>query len=168
MRTPVNPAAGALRPLGLDDVAITGGFWSQRAPHTLIDHCLHWLEKEGWIDNFRTFAGRGREFADSEVYKTLEAMAWVGDERLPALAAVVSSAQESDGYLHTRFGRPGQTSRYSDLEWGHELYCLGHLIQAGVARLRSGQEDELTAAAIRAADHIVGHKAYCGDRKSVV
>ena len=52
-------------------------------------------------------------------------------------SARVAAAQEPDGYLNTNFGRPGQRPRYSDLEWGHELYCFGHLFQAAVARART-------------------------------
>jgi hypothetical protein len=37
---------------------------------------------------------------------------------------------------------------------GHELYCMGHLIQAGVARLRTHGPDPLTELARRAADHV--------------
>ena len=47
------------------------------------------------------------------------------------LTAMIAPAQEPDGYLNTVFGRPGQPPRYSDLEWGHELYNDGHLLQAG-------------------------------------
>ena len=65
-------------------------------------------------------------FADSDVYKLMEAMAWeVGrsgssdaDERIRGLTEIIGSAQEADGYLNTVFGRPGQEPRYSDLEWG--------------------------------------------------
>ncbi|WP_309233879.1 beta-L-arabinofuranosidase domain-containing protein [Micromonospora sp. ATA51] len=41
-----------------------------------------------------------------------------------------------------------------DLEWGHELYCLGHLFQAAVARARTRPDavDGLLAIACRAAD----------------
>jgi hypothetical protein len=80
----------------------------------------------------------------------------------------VAAAQEPDGYLHTSFGRPGQRPRFSDLEWGHELYCFGHLIQAAVARLRTGYDDELPAVARRAADLLYrefgpqGRIAVCG------
>src|SRR5690606_11757002 len=48
----------------------------------------------------------------------------------------------------------GQGARWSDLEWGHELYCLGHLFQAAVARARTRPEadDGLLEVARRAAD----------------
>ena len=113
---------------------------------------MYWLEREGWIANFDLAAAgtlssgrRGAEFADSEVYKALEAMAWeIGraddaglEARFRAIVARVAAAQEADGYLNTQFGRPGQRARWSDLEWGHELYCFGHLFQAAVARART-------------------------------
>ncbi|MGC9500244.1 glycoside hydrolase family 127 protein [Streptomyces sp. WG7] len=173
---PVQPSRSALRPLGLDATAITGGFWGERqsvnAAATLA-HCQDWLERAGWTGNFRhavtgtlARARRGREFSDSEVYKLLEALVWEAarqtdddaraelQARCDELSATVAAAQEPDGYLNTRFGRPGQPPRYSDLEWGHELYCYGHLIQAGVAQLRTRGGGPLARTAIRAADHV--------------
>ncbi|MFF8973896.1 glycoside hydrolase family 127 protein [Streptomyces sp. NPDC014995] len=169
---PVAPTRGRLRPLGLDEVRITGGFWAGRravnATATL-GHCRDWMERVGWIGNFRAAAEgrvhhdrRGREFADSDVYKLLEAMAWEAghggdpalDAEITALSDTIAAAQEPDGYLNTAFGRPGRPPRYSDLAWGHELYCAGHLIQAGVARTRARGEGELAKTARRAADHV--------------
>ncbi|NMM29966.1 MAG: glycoside hydrolase family 127 protein [Cellulomonas sp.] len=172
--TPVVPSHGALRPLGLEEVRITGGVWADRQAvngRATLAHIEYWMEHEGWIGNFDAAAAgtvaahrAGREFSDSEVYKLLEAMAWeVGrsddaevDARLESLVARIAAAQESDGYLNTQFGRPGQRARYSDLEWGHELYCFGHLFQAAVARLRTrpGATDGLVDVARRAADHV--------------
>ncbi|KQZ85115.1 hypothetical protein ASD56_01745 [Microbacterium sp. Root166] len=173
---PAVPTRGRLRPLGLGDVRITGGFWGERqdvnARHTLA-HIGSRLESEGWLPNFDLAVSgglpegrRGREFSDSEVYKYLEALAWeIGrsdddelEERFRAVVARVAAAQEEDGYLNTRFGRPGQGERWSDLEWGHELYCLGHLFQAAVARERTrpGSDDGLLGIARRAADLVCG------------
>ncbi|MCR6493117.1 glycoside hydrolase family 127 protein [Cellulomonas sp. P24] len=169
---PVAPSTGRWRPLGLADVTIDSGFWAdlQRLNSTaMIAHCEQWVETMGWIGNFDAAVEgrlpadrRGREFSDSEIYKLLEAMSWevgrTGDAaleaRLQALVARVAPVQEADGYLNTKFGRPGQAPRYSDLQWGHELYCYGHLIQAGVARSRTHGEDDLVRIATRAADHV--------------
>lgn len=183
---PVAPSTGRWRPLGLADVTIDSGFWAdlQRLNSTaMIAHCEEWVETMGWIGNFDAAVEgrlpadrRGREFSDSEIYKLLEAMSWevgrTGDStleaRLQALVARVAPVQEADGYLNTRFGRPGQAPRYSDLQWGHELYCYGHLIQAGVARARTHGEDELVRIATRAADHVCdvfgdeGDQRVCG------
>ncbi|MBE8470381.1 glycoside hydrolase family 127 protein [Streptomyces justiciae] len=176
---PVAPTRGRLRPLGLGEVRISGGFWARRrhvnATATL-DHCRDWEERVGWTGNFKAAVEgriqhdrRGREFADSDVYKLLEAMAWErGHPADPALEDTIAAAQEPDGYLNTAYGRPGQQPRYSDLEWGHELYCYGHLIQAGVAQARARGEAELAKTARRAADHVCamfgkgGIESVCG------
>ncbi len=171
---PVAPRQTRLRPLDLREVRITGGFWGRRqevnAAATL-QHNLGWAERVGWLANFRAAReGRlpadrgGPVFSDSEIYKLAEAMMWEtarsGDATLDAtvdrLTGEIAAAQESDGYLNTAFGRPGQPARYSDLEWGHELYCYGHLIQAGVAQARAGDgtRDGLITTAVRVADHI--------------
>ncbi|MFD6448904.1 glycoside hydrolase family 127 protein [Promicromonospora sp. NPDC060204] len=185
--TPVVPSTGRLTPLGLDQVRITGGPWARRqevnATATLA-HIEHWLEREGWLGNFDLAVSgglaegrRGREFSDSEVYKLLEAMAWElgrrpDDDlrtRFDAIVLRVSAAQEPDGYIGTRFGRPGQQPRYTDLEWGHELYCQGHLYQAAAARARTGKPDDLLVdVARRSADHVCatfgpdGNQGICG------
>ncbi|MEU4234657.1 beta-L-arabinofuranosidase domain-containing protein [Nonomuraea sp. NPDC026600] len=154
MANPVLPSSGVLSPLGLDAVRLAPGFWGDRVAlnrDVTIAHCQEWEEREGWIGNFRgRLPRKGREFSDSETYKLLEAMAWADHPALPELAETVARAQEGDGYLNTRW----TGNRYTDFEWGHELYCYGHLIQAGVARLRMHGEDRLTEVVIRAADHI--------------
>jgi DUF1680 family protein len=169
---PVLPSRGVLRPVGIGEVTITGGFWADRQAlngSAIIEHCERWIETMGWTGNFDAAVDgrlprdrRGREFADSDVYKLVEAMAWevgrTGDEqmdrRLRALVDRIAAVQEPDGYLNTMFGRPGQAPRYSDLQWGHELYCFGHLIQAAVARGRTAGSDLLVEIAVRAADHV--------------
>jgi hypothetical protein len=183
---PTDPSRGRLRPLGIDEVRFIDGFWADRQrlnAEAVLPHCAMWIERAGWLDNVRVLAAggpaagrRGREFSDSEVYKLLEACAWeAGRSADPAPGRVVTewgamlaAAQAPDGYLNTSFGRPGQVARYTDLEWGHELYCYGHLIQAGVARLRTHGTDDLVEVACRAADHICaefgpgGRNAICG------
>jgi DUF1680 family protein len=169
---PVRPNSGTLQPLGLDEVRIDGGFWGLRQDlnrSAILWHIKSWLEKSGWLNNFDAVVRgdvahvrTGREFADSEVYKFLEALAGESfrdpggwhDDVLRATTRRIAAAQQDDGYLNTKFGNPGQDPRYSDFEWGHELYCFGHLIQAGVARLRTGVSDELVRVAIAAADHV--------------
>ncbi|MDR1185858.1 MAG: glycoside hydrolase family 127 protein [Bifidobacteriaceae bacterium] len=173
-------------PVPSGHVKLTGGFWAGRQAvnsQASIPHCLKWLERTGWLSHFdrtaraQTGPRPGPPFSDSEVYKVLEALAWeigrTGDQELDgvftALTARVLGAQSGDGYLNTHFGGPGQPDRYSDLEWGHELYCSGHLIQAGIARARTcGLEDPFVCGMLRVADHVVrefgpdGRQAICG------
>ncbi|WP_311215142.1 MULTISPECIES: beta-L-arabinofuranosidase domain-containing protein [unclassified Arthrobacter] len=187
LQSPVAPLSTLLHPLDVSEARLMEtGFWGTRsrinASNTL-PHCLGWLERAGWLPNFdlaaqgRLPVGRkGREFADSEVYKLLEAYCWENANHPSAelenviveMTRRISAAQENDGYLNTQFGRPGQHGRYSDLEWGHELYNYGHLLQAAVARLRSHGEDALVAVARRVANHICetfgedGIQSVCG------
>jgi DUF1680 family protein len=145
-----SPAASvALRPLGRDSVTITSGLlhqWQERNRSASLPLALRQLETAGNLANLRLAIGtgsgsyRGPQFMDSDLYKTLEAIAWevarVPSEPLARFAAqateLLEAAQQPDGYLNSYVqvtGRP----RYSNLAYSHELYCAGHLIQAGVA-----------------------------------
>ncbi|MFD0476250.1 hypothetical protein ACFQ0B_54565 [Nonomuraea thailandensis] len=86
MSSPVLPSHGRVRPLGLAQVRLNGGFWYERqvvnASATLA-HCESWMERLGWLANFDRVADGttgpdrpGWPFSDSEVYKLLEALAW--------------------------------------------------------------------------------------------
>jgi DUF1680 family protein len=169
---PASPLAPtALRPLALSDVRLSDGFWLDRQHanrDVSLPDGLRQLHEAGNLRNFEIAAGRtdgdvlGPVFADSDVYKWLEAAAWEyarePDEALLAdqlrITELVASAQEPDGYLNTvvpvREGR-----RYGHPERDHEHYCAGHLIQAGVAQKRATGRDDLLDVAVRVADHLV-------------
>jgi DUF1680 family protein len=175
----VLPSATArvrLRPL--DRVAILDGFWAQRLRVNRERTILHGFEQlrlAGTLDNLRLAAGAAGTyqasadsvgtmlpFTDSDVYKWLEAVGWeLGRAPEPALAAVadeaiavVAAAQRPDGYLNSFVQVVRDGVPYRDLNWGHEGYCVGHLIQAAVAWHRAIGDDRLLAVAVRAADHL--------------
>ncbi|MFP7696486.1 glycoside hydrolase family 127 protein [Trueperella sp. LYQ143] len=143
------------QPVSVRDVEISGGFWKymqDRNHEVTIPHIYHWIHEFGTMSNFDAVAAGsdttehiGREFADSDAYKVLEAILWeahrADSEKLRnqarALVERIWPAVDADGYLHTLYGHGGQAPRYSNLEWGHELYCAGHLAQAGVAAART-------------------------------
>ncbi|MBO0746278.1 MAG: glycoside hydrolase family 127 protein [Candidatus Dormibacteraeota bacterium] len=160
----------ALWPLGLDAVRITDGFWldRQRTNGSIsIPDGLRRLQEAGNVDNFVVAAGlergpvRGPVFADSDVYKWLEAAAWeYGREEDQELlqqqldvTSLIAEAQEGDGYLNTVVQARGD--RYRDLARDHELYCAGHLFQAAVAQVRCAGHGELLQVACEFADHLV-------------
>jgi hypothetical protein len=183
---PVRPGRSTLTPLDSSEIRLTGGYWAEKQrlnADVVLRHCEDWMERIGWTGNFDRAASHqagwvhaGIEFVDSEVYKLLEGMAWeLGrshdadlSSRYDQLVYRVASAQDDDGYLHTSFGRPWQPARYSNLEWGHELYSFGHLVQAAVAAERTGIESALVDVARRLADHLWvefgpdGRVAVCG------
>jgi uncharacterized protein len=168
---PSAAAHAALRPLGLAEVRLASGLLRERQMlnrHVTLLHGAHELEAAGTLENFRIAAGlahgkrRGVVFSDSDVYKFLEALAWeIGrepSEQFERLATqtvtLVAAAQEPDGYLNTYCQINDPSWRWSDLEMGHELYCAGHLIQAGVAFARATGDETLLGVACRFSDLI--------------
>ena len=163
-------ARTVLSPLGLEQVQITGGFWRDRQAANRdisIPDGYRQIHQAHNVRNFQIAAGADGEpegpiFADSDVYKWLEAAAWEygrePNEELLAqqldLTAIVAAAQEDDGYLDTmvRLTRP---ERYTNPAHDHEHYCAGHLFQAAVAQSRATGHDELLDVAVKLADHLV-------------
>ena len=175
---PVVPRRPArLTPLPLSSATLAPesflGDWQERNGAATIQHCLDNVERTGVVANFRRLADAGPDgpagtftgpwFADSDLYKTLEAIGWesgrTGTGRwaplLAEVAALLERVQEPDGYLDTFVqGSPGE-ERFTHLEWSHELYCAGHLIQAAVALHRGSGDERYLAVARRVADLIV-------------
>ena len=175
---PRGTAGSRLRALGPSRVTILDGFLAERQRvnrERTIPHGFDQLGRSGTLDNLRLAAGGdGRyqaradtsgatfPFLDSDVYKWLEAVGWeLGRAPDPGLAAaadeaiaLVAAAQRPDGYLNSYVQVVGGGIPHADLAWGHEFYCVGHLIQAAVAWHRALDDDRLLAIAVRAADRI--------------
>jgi uncharacterized protein len=173
--SPTDAAAATLRPLSLGDVSITGGFWADRLRlnrETTIPHGFEQLDQAGNLQNLRLAAGAtGRyralglmfgapfPFLDSDVYKWLEAVGWeLGRDESAELRRqadiaidLVARAQRPDGYLNSFVQVLAPDKAYADLRWGHELYCVGHLIQASIAWQRAIGDERLLEIAVRAA-----------------
>ncbi len=172
-QSPAATTRAVLQPIGLDRARITGGFWSprqQRNAENAIPSGQVQLESAGNLQNLRLAAGIGEGeaigpvFADSDVYKWLEAVAWEygrnpSDDLLSRqreVTAVVAAAQREDGYLDSVVQlRDGDEGRYQKLVWSHEHYCAGHLIQAAVAQVRCTGDTALLDVAVKLADHLV-------------
>jgi DUF1680 family protein len=69
--------------------------------------------------------------------------------------ALLEKAQQADGYLDSHFQVRFPGERFVQLQWGHELYCAGHLIQAAVALHRTSGDGRMLDIARRFADLIV-------------
>ncbi|RZU60625.1 glycoside hydrolase family 127 protein [Zhihengliuella halotolerans] len=172
------------------------GAWERTNREATIDHCIAQLAERGALDNLRRLTGEhdgprvGFMFSDSDVYKVLEAAGWetqraleAGEgpgetlaEFVPDAVDLLSRAQQDDGYLNSFAGADGR-ARWSNLRWDHELYCLGHLLQAAVAwhRVPAGDlaaplaraRERLLGVARRFADHVLarwraGEPVLCG------
>jgi DUF1680 family protein len=154
---PTAGARAALGPVGSGDVRVTGGFWADRARinrEATIPAGFEQLGAAGTLENFRLAARAARDghralgimfdkpfpFLDSDVYKWLEGAGWeLAREPDPAIATMadeaiglLEGAQRPDGYLNTFVQVLTPGNEFRDLQWGHELYCIGHLVQAAI------------------------------------
>src|SRR5215216_4515875 len=154
------------------NATITKGFWHERLEvnaQRAIFHQWDQLEASGCIENFRIAAGdvdglrTGWFFADSDAYKWLDAASRIyasfPDPKLASLMdefiSLLRRAQQPDGYIFTynQVHFPG--TRWVNLQIEHELYCHGHLIEAGISHYDTTGRKDLLDIARRAADRIV-------------
>jgi DUF1680 family protein len=158
--------------LDATQVLIREGFWQSRLEinaRQAIPHQWEQLERSGAIDNFRILAEgksgfrEGWFFADSDAYKWLDAAAraYALDPTedlarlMDAFIDLLGVAQAEDGYLYTYNQIHFPDVRWTNLQIEHELYCHGHLIEAGVAHFRATEQHSLLAIAEKAADLLV-------------
>ncbi len=117
------------------------------------------------VANLKVVAGElddefhGMVFQDSDVYKWLEeaayALAYHPDPELKALrdrtVNLIARAQQPDGYLDTPYqvksGVWADRPRFSLIQQSHEMYVMGHYIEAAVAYHQvTGNEQALEVA----------------------
>ena len=125
----------------------------------------------------------GFSFDDTDVYKTIEGASYIlqtyPDKKLKAyidsVLDVVAAAQEPDGYLYTaRTINPKHPHNWSgDKRWeqdetlSHELYNLGHMVDAACAHYQATGSTKFLDIAKRYADCVVrGWTSQGGARSS--
>ncbi len=150
---------------------ITGGFWQALLSinsHSAIHFQWQQLEKSGCIENFRICAGKSNKprtgffFSDSDAYKWLDAACRIlRQDPQPDLQALVDdfvkmiqSAQADDGYLYTFNQILFPDSRWKNLQIEHELYCMGHLIEAGISHRQLTGRSEFFSSILKIAELI--------------
>ncbi|XID96149.1 glycoside hydrolase family 127 protein [Paenibacillaceae bacterium WGS1546] len=168
-----------MQPLPIRDVTIDDRFWGPRQSlvrDTVIPYQwqamndeIRGAEPSRTVENFRIAAGEsqaeyyGQVFQDSDLAKWLEAVGYAlsvkRDEELERIADgvvdLLGRAQRPDGYLNTYFtvAKPGR--KWTNLRDDHELYCAGHLIEAGVSYYEATGKRKALDIMTRYADHIV-------------
>lgn len=178
-RAPEVPAPAVeypIRAVPLTEVRFVGGFWAPRLERNRTVSLAHILARNdatGRVANFLKAARRqqgaheGMRYNDTDVYKAIEAAAYVLAttpdaalaRQVDELVTIVAAAQEPDGYLFTaRTVDPSQPApgagpqRWSYLHTSHELYNAGHLYEAAVAHFEATGKRTLLDVAIRNAN----------------
>jgi len=101
-------------------------------------------------------------YSDSDIYKWLEAVAFAlqsEDNRALRQTAEttireVVAIQEPNGYIDTYYQDDRKKDRMTieTQKRGHELYCLGHMLQASIAYYRATGDRTLMDAGMRYVD----------------
>ena len=160
-----------LRDIPVHAVTITGKFWAKRREINVtrsIPTMHDLLEANGRMNNFLRLVGKstdpqkGPVFSDSDPYKWLEAVGFVlqsGDR--PELRASaekmidqIVAVQEPSGYLNTYYQDDRKSLRMlpQTQTTGHELYCIGHMLQGSIAYYRATGDRKWLDAGIRFVD----------------
>ncbi len=160
-----------MRPIPLSNIELTDPFWS-RWQSVLLTTTLPAMYRQivdtGRIEHFRKVARKetggfeGAWFNDSDVYKFLEACAYAlargKDKKLSGyvdeMVAAIADAQDADGYVNTYIQLEHPTARFKNLNMGHEMYCGGHMIEAGVALFECTGDRRLLDVSVKFADHL--------------
>ncbi|CAG9296803.1 glycoside hydrolase family 127 protein [Celerinatantimonas diazotrophica] len=159
-------------------IAITDSFWMQYQklitevviPYQwcALNDTIDDAEPSHAIDNFKIAAGQmqgefyGMIFQDSDVAKWLEAVAYSlsnhPDPQLESIADdvidLIGKAQQPNGYVNTYFTVKAPSEKWTNVCECHELYCAGHLIEAGVAYYCATEKTRLLDIVCKFADHI--------------
>ncbi|MCS7304882.1 MAG: glycoside hydrolase family 127 protein [Thermoguttaceae bacterium] len=160
-----------LQPVKWTEIALEDPIWAHRQKvcrEVTLPHVLEQLRQQGSFTGFQILAGqkdlqyRAYLWADSDVYKTLEGMAYaLRQEANPELAAKAAEivrwivqAQEPDGYLmpHLQLKEPQYVRFSEETSRTCESYSMGHLIEAAVAYQEATGKADLVQAAQKAAD----------------
>ena len=160
-----------MKALPFTDVTIQDRFWAPRQAtnsEKTIPHELEQCRTTGRINNFAKAAGlisgdfEGIFFNDSDVHKLVEAASYTlqthpnpaWEAELDDVIDTIAKSQQADGYLNSYFTLVEPQKRWQNLGMMHELYCAGHLFEAGVAHYQATGEQKLLDVACRFADLI--------------
>ncbi|MCR5264105.1 MAG: glycoside hydrolase family 127 protein, partial [Clostridiales bacterium] len=148
-----------MRNITFDHIDINGGFWQQKQRlirDVTMMNVYNRFKETGRFDGMKLNWKEGMPnkphiFYDSDVAKWLESAAYL-IQKAPApemekivdeTIADIAAGQDEDGYFNQYYQTcEPKENRFTNRDW-HELYCLGHLIEAAVAYYKATGKDLL-------------------------
>ena len=141
------------------NVELKDGFWLKRYElnkNVSIASVRNRFEDSGRFDALRfNYLKTGKAphfYYDSDVAKWIEGVSYIiekdheamkeNEDFIDALILDMERAQRDDGYLNSYFQQI-EPDKIFTIRGGHELYCLGHLIEAAVAYHNATGKDKL-------------------------
>lgn len=158
-------------PINFSKVTINDNFWQPRLKthaSVTLPSCLNYCKtKTARVEHFMIAAGlktggfKGMFFDDSDLYKMIEGIAYSlqnnpnneMENEIDSIICFIEKAQEADGYINTYFQVACPNEKWTDMSM-HEMYCGGHMIEAGIAYFYATGKRKLLDVAIRFADYL--------------
>jgi uncharacterized protein len=174
------------RPVAWTRVTVNDGFWSPRQARNAAVTLPQMYQRLVSTGRLAALSGQWRpgmpqqphQFWDSDVAKWLEAAAYALvthpdpglQQQAEEVAGYFRTCQMPDGYLHSYHQLVAPEKRWTNLRDDHELYCMGHFIEAAVALYEALGDRDTLATAVRVSDHLATvfgrgpgqQRGYCG------
>lgn len=158
-----------MKNLNFDCTIINDGFWrfyNVLNRKSVVKNVYNRFKETGRFDALRCDWREGAPnkphiFWDSDVVKWMEGVAYLMEESPePELEALVDEMidniaqnQRSDGYFNSYFLSVEPSKIFTNRDW-HELYCVGHTIEAAIAYHKATGKDKLLNCVLKNVDMI--------------
>lgn len=158
-----------MKNLNFDCTIINDGFWrfyNVLNRKSVVKNVYNRFKETGRFDALRCDWREGAPnkphiFWDSDVAKWMEGVAYLMEESPePELEALVDEMidniaqnQRSDGYFNSYFLSVEPSKIFTNRDW-HELYCVGHTIEAAIAYHKATGKDKLLNCVLKNVDMI--------------
>lgn len=166
-----------LTPVAFRDVRINDGFWKKRSElnkNVTIYSVMERFKETGRFEAFKFNWTEGADapkphfFWDSDVAKWIESVAYILcdspdkklEEEVEELISLIDKHRGEDGYFNIYHTVVEPDIRFRKRD-NHELYCLGHLIEAAIAYYDATGNDRLLNIIDDYIDYVI--KVFCVD-----
>ena len=156
-----------MKRVDFSNIKITSGFWRKKQDmvrSVTVDAVYNRFFETGRFDAFKCDPDapiKPHIFWDSDVAKWIEGVAYLTKEkREPRLEKIVDEVvdnieknQDEFGYFNSFYLTTEKENRFTNRDC-HELYCLGHLIEAAVAYYEATGKDKLLKLMCKYVDYV--------------
>ena len=158
-----------MKNLSFECIKINDGFWdfyNKLNRKSVVKNVYNRFKETGRFDALRCDWREGAPnkphiFWDSDVVKWMEGVAYLMEEspesELEALVDEmidnIAQNQRSDGYFNSYFLSVEPSKIFTNRDW-HELYCVGHTIEAAIAYHKATGKDKLLNCVLKNVDMI--------------
>ena len=158
-----------MKNVNFDCIRINDGFWrfyNELNRKSVVKNVYNRFKETGRFDALRCDWREGEPnrphiYWDSDVVKWIEGVAYlIEDSPEPELESLIDEMidniarnQRNDGYFNSYFLSVDPSKIFTNRDW-HELYCVGHTIEAAIAYHKATGKDKLLNCVLKNVDMI--------------